>query len=222
MPHGLFVAGTDTGVGKTVVAAAVIHRLRRYVPVCYWKPIQTGIEQDDDTAEVKRLTAAQAEEIFDCGIRLPRPVSPHLAAQSHGISISVDRLVDSYRRNAGSRYWIVEGAGGLLVPVNDQEFIADLMIRLRLPAVVVARTALGTINHTLLTLEALRRRAVEVVGVVMVGRTDEGARAAIARYGKVEILGELPFLGRVTSEALAAWSSELDPANRLIDQLSWT
>ena len=140
----------------------------------------------------------------------------------NGTSISFDRLVDSYRRNAASRYWIVEGAGGLLVPVNDQEFIADLMIRLHLPAIVVARTALGTINHTLLTLEALRRRAVEVVGVVMVGRTEEGAAAAIARYGKVEILGELPFLGNVTCEALAAWSPELDPANRLIDRLSWT
>ena len=169
MARGLFVTGTDTGVGKTVVAAALLHRYRGGRLLRYWKPIQTGIECDDDTAEVARIAGCDEREIFADGVRLPRRVSPHVAARLSGCTIDVISLLEAFRREDREARWIIEGAGGVLVPINDSETMADLMTQLGLPVVVVARTALGTINQTLLTIEALRRRAIEVLGVVMVG-----------------------------------------------------
>lgn len=203
------MTGTDTGVGKTVVAAALVHRYRTRGAVRYWKPIQTGIEQDDDTAEVARLARCGRDETYAEGVRLPRPVSPHLAARLSGTTIALPPLVEALHRADGPWRWIVEGAGGVLVPINDEQGMADLMSALGFPAVVVARTALGTINHTLLTLEALRRRQIDVAGVVLVGIRDAEARAAIERYGQAAILGEMPVLDPLTPATLAAWAPQL-------------
>lgn len=217
MLRGLFVTGTDTNVGKTVAAAAFMHRYRRDAPLRYWKPIQTGIDQDDDTAEVSRLGACGPDEVLPTGVRLRHPVSPHLAAERSGISITLQPLVDLIRSEAAEARWIVEGAGGVLVPVNGSETMADLMIRLGLPVVVVARTKLGTINHTLLTLEALHRRSLLVAGVVMIGSPNADNRAAIERYGRAAVLGEMPSFDPLTAEQLAQWAgSDLDPERRLL------
>src|SRR5277367_1760536 len=110
---GLFITGTDTGVGKTVASAALFHRYRSEFPLRYWKPIQTGIELDDDSAEAKRLTGCSDSEILDSGVRLQHPVSPHLAAKWAGQSIDLRALFAMVpSENEG---WIVEGAGGALV-----------------------------------------------------------------------------------------------------------
>ena len=217
MPRGLFVTGTDTGVGKTVVAASVLHRYRAGRLLRYWKPIQTGVESDDDTADVARLAECDERELFRHGVRLPRPVSPHLAARLSGCTIDADELLEAYRRESHDARWIVEGAGGVLVPITDRETMADLMVRLGLPVVVVARTALGTINHTLLTVEALRLRELEVAGVVMVGRQDADTCEAIERYGRVAILGQMPTFTPLTCSALATWAPQLDPTDRLLE-----
>lgn len=220
MLRGLFVTGTDTGVGKTVAAAALLHRYRADVPLRYWKPIQSGIEHDDDTAEVGRLGACRPCEVLSFGVRLAHPVSPHLAARLSRYTIRLQPLVDSVLAEAGPARWIVEGAGGALVPLNDRETIADLMTRLGLPIVVVARTDLGTINHTLLTLEALRCRSLQVAGVVMVGSKNPENRAAIEQYGQVMVLGEMPRFEPLTAERLAHWArTELDPHERLLERL---
>ena len=220
MPRGLFITGTDTGVGKTVVSAALMHRYRFAAPLRYWKPIQTGIEESDDTSEVAALGACDAGEICRTGIRLPRPVSPHLAARSSGMTIEIQPLLESIARERHRRTWIVEGAGGVLVPINPTQTMVDLMLALDLPVLVVARTALGTINHTLLTLEALRHRTVRVAGVVMVGDPDADNKAAIQHYGRVAVLGELPRLAPLTPAALQAWSvSELDREGQLLTHL---
>jgi malonyl-CoA O-methyltransferase len=214
--RGLFVTGTDTGVGKTVAAAALVHRCRGQFPVRYWKPIQTGIEQDDDTAEVTRLAACSSDEILTSGVRLERPVSPHLAAKLAGTPIDVDALIALVSSRPGPARWIVEGAGGVLVPVGEQSNIADLISRLGLPAVVIARTALGTINHTLLTIEALRSRSILTAGVIMVGAPNRDNRDAIERYGCVEVLGEMPRFESLNAGGLAAWAtSHLDRNGRL-------
>jgi dethiobiotin synthase len=195
--RGLFVTGTDTGVGKTVLSAAL---MLRYPDACYWKPIQTG--PDDDTAEVRRLSGGQ---VLDEGIRLPDPVSPHLAAQRVEMTIDLDPLA----RQVQTTPVIVEGAGGALVPVNDSQTIADLMVLLGLPVIVAARSTLGTINHTLLTLEALRARALRVAGVVMIGDADADNRAAIEHYGNVAVVGEMPRFDPLTRESLRAWAQTL-------------
>ena len=215
MRRGLFVTGTDTGVGKTVVSAALLRRYGREAPLRYWKPIQTGAPPDDDTAEVRRLAAGSGAEVVDGGVRLPDPVSPHLAAARAGETIDLEPLV---ARPAGGpdAGWVVEGAGGLLVPINRFALMADLIGRLELAAVVVARSTLGTINHTLLTLEALRARSLAVAGVVMVGDPDRDNREAITRYGRVDVLGELPRLDPLSAGALDGWvRGGLDPGGRL-------
>jgi dethiobiotin synthetase len=218
--RGLFVTGTSTGVGKTVVSAALMHRYRKTVALRYWKPIQTGIEQDDDTAEVARLGECRAEEVVTWGIRLPRPVSPHLAARLEGTTIEIGPLVASTSGALEDRAWIIEGAGGVLVPINDRQTIADVAIALALPVVVVATTTLGTINHTLLTLEALRQRALDVAGVIMVGDENQDNRAAIEKYGDVAVLGEMPRLTPLTPASVAEWSiMALDREGRLVERL---
>ena len=220
MLRGLFVTGTDTGVGKTVAAAALVHRFRGQFPVRYWKPIQTGIEQDDDTADVGRLAACSSDEVFASGVRLERPVSPHLAAKLAGTPIDIEVLVALVNAEPGPARWIVEGAGGVLVPVNEQSNMADLIARLGLPAVVVARTALGTINHTLLTIEALRSRSILTAGVIMVGAPNPDNRDAIERYGCIEVLGEMPRFESLNAGELGAWAvSNLDRNGRLADRL---
>jgi dethiobiotin synthase len=220
MLRGLFITGTDTGVGKTVTAAALMHRYRAAAPLRYWKPIQTGIEEDDDTAVVRDLGGCAEQEIFDQGVRLPRPVSPHLAARLHGSAIEVESMIQLVAGEPPQTRWIVEGAGGVLVPLNGKQKMIHLMARLGLPAVVVARGSLGTINHTLLTLEALRSRELVVAGVVMVGEHNPENRAAIEEFGNVPVLAEMPLFGVLTSDALGQWSREhFDREHRLAEFL---
>jgi dethiobiotin synthetase len=188
-----------------VVSAALLCRYRD-PSVRYWKPVQTGIEQDDDTAEAGRLSASSRERILDAGIRLPRPVSPHLAARLSGTTIDLSPLVDIANAQTGDQRWIVEGAGGVLVPLNEQALLIDLIKALTLPVLIVARSGLGTINHSLLTIEALERRGVRIAGVVMVGAPDAENRRAIECYGRVAVVGELPMLEPLTSGALEQWA----------------
>lgn len=214
--RGFFVTGTDTNIGKTVLSAALILRFRGGARLCYWKPMQTGIENDNDTAEVRRLAGCAAEEVLDRGVRLRGPVSPHLAAQRAGVSIDLRRLAETAGTPEGTVRWIVEGAGGALVPVNESQTMADWMKLLDLPVVLAARSGLGTINHTLLTLEALRARSLRVAGVVMIGDANPENRAAIEGYGSVAVLGEMPRFDPLTPERLAEWAARgLDPENRL-------
>src|SRR5262245_40641857 len=146
MLRGLFVTGTDTGVGKTVVCAALLHRLSRARAVRYWKPVQTGVDEEDDTATVRCMTGCGPRDVSRAGVRLPRPLSPRLAARLNGTAIVLDDLLTLASCQPPLEYWIVEGAGGALVPLNDEVLMVDLAARLGLPVLVVARTSLGTIN----------------------------------------------------------------------------
>jgi dethiobiotin synthase len=195
-----------------VVSAALIARYRAEAPLRYWKPIQTGIEQDDDSAEVARLAGVgrgctpRQDEMFSCGVRLPRPVSPHLAARLAGTRITVRSLVDQLDGDEQTR-WIVEGAGGVLVPINERETMADLISALDLPVLVAARSTLGTINHTLMTIEVLRRRMLRVAGVVMVGEPNDDNRLAVEKYGAVEVIGQMPRFDPLTPESIERWAA---------------
>jgi malonyl-CoA O-methyltransferase len=218
--RGLFVTGTDTGVGKTVVSAALMIRLRSAAPLRYWKPIQTGIEQDDDTATVAWLAGCSAAELLSSGVRLRYPVSPHLAARLSGTVIDLAPLEDTFNEASRSARVVVEGAGGALVPVNDIQFMIDLMARLDLPTVIASRSTLGTINHTLLTIEALRHRSVTIAGAVLVGPPNADNRHAIEQYGGVRVLGEMPPFDALTPVVLSAWAAaELDREHVLTELL---
>jgi dethiobiotin synthetase len=205
-------------VGKTVVSAALVRRYRN-LPIKYWKPIQTGIEHDDDTAEVQRLSGCGPHGILDAGVRLPRPVSPHLAAKLNGSVVDVEGLLSIAKAQPAGGGWIVEGAGGVLVPLNEQALLVDFIRQLELPVLVVSPSRLGTINHTLLTIEALERRAIRIAGVVMVGPPDNESRdnrRAIERYGCVVVVGEMPTLEPLAPETLQRWAdTSLDADERL-------
>jgi dethiobiotin synthetase len=212
MLRGLFVTGTGTDIGKTVVSAAFMHRYRSVAPLRYWKPIQTGIERDDDTETVRMLGGCAGRELFCAGVRLAGPVSPHLAAELSQTSIQIPELVRLVAGEPASTCWVVEGAGGVMVPLNESQFMVDLMAQLHLPVVVVASSGLGTINHTLLTLEALRVRSLHVAGVVMVGDRSSSNRDAIESRGHVNVLGEMPRIPALSKDDLRRWAiSELDP-----------
>jgi len=216
MLHGLFITGTGTNVGKTVVASALMHRYRSMATLRYWKPIQTGIESDDDTAVVRQLGACVGNEMLNDGVRLSGPVSPHLAAELNQTKIHIQDLIRLVE-TLPSTNWIIEGAGGVLVPINESELMMDLMVRLQLPVLVVSRAELGTINHTLLTLESLRTRALRIAGVVMVGVRNASNREAIEHYGNVAVLGEMPELPTLSPQAVALWANaELDPSGSLL------
>ena len=221
MLRGLFITGTDTGVGKTVIAASLMHRYRSELKLRYWKPIQTGIEQDDDTAAVRALGECSDEEILDVGVRLKRPLSPHLAAKLAGKRITVAQIYEVLTSHSGQRVsWIIEGAGGAMVPINESEQVVDLAHTLRLPVLVVVSTRLGTINHTLLTIEALRRRALIIAGIVMVGERDSNNREAIESHGAVSVLGEMPTFPEINAQVIRDWAlAQLDADNALGDHL---
>lgn len=202
------------------MSAALVCRYRGAAPVRYWKPIQTGTEQSDDTAQVRRLAACSAAEILDDGFRFAPSVSPHLAAQLAGERISVGTLMALAASQPPTDRWIVEGAGGVLVPLNDSDLMIDLIAQLGLPVVIVSPSGLGTINHTLLTLEVLRARLVRIAGVVMVGVADAENRLAIERYGVASVIGELPMLVPLEPRSLERWAqTSLDPEGRVMEFL---
>lgn len=192
---GVFVTGTDTGIGKTLVAAW----LAQHWAAAYWKPVQSGSVEGTDADEVARL--APAAEVHPSAAVLKAPLSPHEAARRERVRIDLSSLRPP---PATDRPLVVEGAGGVMVPINEVALMADLMERLGLPAIVVARTALGTINHTLLTLEALRRRSIPILGVVLNGQRNPGNRQAIEHFGAVPVLAEIQPLFAVTASVIAS------------------
>jgi dethiobiotin synthase len=205
MKLGFFVTGTDTNVGKTVVSAGLICALRKQTPVCYWKPIQTGIESDDDTQTVRKLAYCQDAEIFDAGYRLEKPLSPHLSARLADTRIEIDEIVCLFEKANDDCFWVIEGAGGVLVPLNEKDLMLDLIAKLNLPVIIAARSGLGTINHTLLTIEALRNRDVKIAGVIMNGEPNAENRQAIEHFGAIKVLGELPPIQNLNFKNLQNW-----------------
>ena len=216
MFRGLFITGTDTNVGKTTVAAAVLARYGHVPSLKYWKPIQTGIEIDDDTRTVVDLSNCGESQVHLSGIRLESPVAPYLAAEISGRRITIAEVMKLIEGEPKSVRWVVEGAGGVLVPINESESMIDLIAVLEMPVLVTARSSLGTINHTLLTLEAIRRRNLEPAGVVMVGPKNAENREAIERFGSVSVVDEIPHFDRLTPETFGPWAtSEFDRNSRL-------
>jgi dethiobiotin synthetase len=194
MTEDLFVTGTDTGVGKTVLAALLVAALNRR----YWKPIQTGASEGTDRAAVMKWAGVASEHTYSEAFLFDSPVSPHLAAEQQGERIDLE----SIRRPRDSNPIVIEGAGGVLVPINETELMIDLMHRLGAPVVIAARTTLGTINHTLLTIDAARKADLKLVGVVMVGKENSENRTAIERYGRVRVVGSIPWLESIDRSSL--------------------
>ncbi|WP_119255890.1 dethiobiotin synthase [Shinella zoogloeoides] len=197
------ISGTDTGIGKTVFSAALAVALNG----CYWKPVQSGLDGETDSETVARLGVPR-ERILPEAYRLSAPASPHLSARLDGVSIMPSRLVPPQTDGP----LVIEGAGGLLVPLSGHLLFADIFSRWQLPVILCARTSLGTINHTLLSLEAMRSRGIPVFGVAFIGEENPETQRIIVEFGGVRSLGRLPVLVRVTAEALRrAFLDNFDP-----------
>ena len=206
MPERFFITGTDTGIGKTVVSALLCATLDAY----YWKPIQTGSREGIDRRTVERMGELSRAKLLPEAYRFSPPVSPHLAAEKAGVTIELSRI--RMPEIGAKENLIVEGAGGALVPINETQLMTDLMRYLGLPVLLVARTALGTINHTLLSLAALRTSHLNVRGVIMVGKPNAENRKAIERYGKIGVVGAVPWLKKLDRRVLlGAFHKNFDP-----------
>lgn len=196
MTHRVVVTGTDTGLGKTVFAAALTGALNGY----YWKPLQSGTEDGTDSDVVRRLSGLPSDRVLPEAHVFLTPVSPHQAAEIDGVTVDAAALTPP----ACDRPLVIEGAGGLMVPVTRETLFIDIFARWAEPVVLVSRTALGTINHSLLSIEAMRERGIPILGVAFIGDEYRETERVICDLGHVKRLGLLPRLDPLNAESLAA------------------
>ena len=199
--NALVICGTDTDVGKTVVSALVVQGLG----ATYWKPVQSGLEGGGDSGRLQALLQLPAKRLLPEAYRLQTPVSPHWAAELEGITIDPARL--ALPAVAGAL--VVETAGGLLVPLRRDWLQIDQLAAWGLPVLLVARSGLGTLNHTLLSVQALRQRSIPLLGLVLNGPLHPDNPATLAALAQAPVLAQLPPLEPLTASGLAAqWQAQ--------------
>ena len=195
MTKRLFITGTDTEVGKTVISASLVFGLK----ASYWKPIQAGLPADTDW--IRQVTGFAEPFFHPERYRLRDACSPHLAARNEGLSISLDDF-ELPQVDQGQPL-VVEGCGGIFVPINERgDLLIDLIEKFRLPTLIVCRSTLGTLNHTLLTIDTLKRAGIPLAGVVMNGPKQPENRRAIERFGALPVLGEIERQTRLDQTSL--------------------
>jgi len=196
MTQAIVVTATDTDAGKTIFCAGLVQA----IDGCYWKPVQAGLEGGTDSETVARLSGLPADRILPEAYRLVTPASPHHAAALDNVVIEPALLEPPPCRHR----MVIEGAGGALVPLAGGLLYADVFASWRFETVIVARTTLGTINHSLMTIEALRARDIPILGIAFVGDANEDSELTISAIGRVKRLGRLPRLDPLDRESLAA------------------
>ncbi|SIT54798.1 ATP-dependent dethiobiotin synthetase BioD [Mesorhizobium prunaredense] len=194
MTTRIVVTGTDTGIGKTVFSAGLAGLLDGF----YWKPVQSGLDEETDSEAVERLAGLPSGRVLPEAHRLKSPLSPHRSAEIDGVSIEAADLAYPVLPTP----LVIEGAGGLMVPINRQTRFIDIFAEWRLPVILCARTELGTINHTLLSIEALRARSIPLIGIAFIGEEVADTQRTITEFGAVRQLGRLPHLVPLTRETL--------------------
>jgi len=185
-----FITGTDTNIGKTFIASLLTYKLKAH----YFKPIQAGdLESGGDTAFVKSMTQLPDQNFSDPIYALKNPLSPHEAAKRENIHIECRNILD-HIQTISDRPLIIEGAGGVMVPINRNEYIIDLIKKINFPIILVARSSLGTINHTLLSITTLEHYNIPIKGIILNGDLHPHNKRAIEEYSDHTILGEIPFI----------------------------
>ncbi len=183
----IFITGIGTNIGKTVVSAIVTE----YLNADYWKPIQSGDLMDSDTMKVKALVSNNKSVFHPEKHRLSQPLSPHAAAKKDGVAIKLEDFTLPQTEN----HLVIEGAGGLMVPLNNEILIADLIQHLDVSVLLVSQNYLGSINHTLLTIQELKRRNIKIIGIVINGESTPETEAFIMQYSN------LPIIFRIDNES---------------------
>lgn len=197
-----FVTGIDTDAGKTVVAAILTKALQ----ADYWKPVQAGELDNTDTMKVQRLVNDNKTTFYPEGYRLQTPASPHYAAELDQVQIDTSQLELPKTTNN----LIVEGAGGLFVPLNDKELIIDLMAKWQIPVILVSKNYLGSINHTLLSIFALQQKNIPIAGIVFNGEATPATEDYIVQYTQVKKLARIPWTDTLNSDWIREQAAQFD------------
>ncbi|MET6997442.1 dethiobiotin synthase [Chitinophaga defluvii] len=207
MSRSVFITGIGTGVGKTVTAACVTEALQ----ADYWKPVQSGLDEGTDTETVQRLLTNKVSVCHPEAYRLKEPASPHLAARLEEVIIEPERIyTQAAALQPAGRYLIMEGAGGLMVPLHENVFTLEVIKHLQIPVIIVAQNYLGSINHAMLTAKVLRYEAIPVAGWIFTGdyHTNE---SEVVRWSGIPQIGRIPFTSRVDAAFVKSCASELLP-----------
>ena len=202
------ICGTDTDIGKTLISSFFVKGLDSF----YWKPIQSGIESQTDSQTVKKLTQVSKEKIIKEAYVFTKPLSPHWAAEIDQKNINFDKL--RLPKVQGSL--IVETAGGLMVPITRNFLQIDQIKKWNLPVILVCKSSLGTLNHTLLSIEALKRRTIEILGFVVNGEKHLDNPKTLVEFSGIPLIAEFPYIKKMDSNNLDILWKELDIKNKLI------
>ncbi|WP_461451968.1 dethiobiotin synthase [Mucilaginibacter sp.] len=191
----LFITGIGTGIGKTIVSAVVTEKIK----ADYWKPIQSGDLHDSDTLKVKSLVANSQSIFHQESYRLTQPYSPHKSAAIDGVVIDPEKIIIPETDNQ----LVIEGAGGLMVPLNDDFLMIDLVKQLGAKVVLVSQNYLGSINHTLLSVNLLKQYHINIAGIIFNGKADANSEDYILKYTGLKLLGSLPEFDKIDKEVIA-------------------
>lgn len=202
MAKKIFIAGIGTEVGKTVCSSVVVKALG----ADYWKPVQAGDFDSSDSITISNLVPEA--KVHPEAYRLTSPMSPHAAAKIDDVHIAVDKILPPETDNT----IVIEGAGGLFVPLTQEHMIIDLIEQLAAPVLLVSKNYLGSINHTLLSIEACKKRNIEILGIVFNGEPNPETEQVIAEYSKLEVLGRLDFTQNLDKEWVAAMADRILPS----------
>lgn len=201
MSKKYFVSGIGTEVGKTVVSAA----LTQYLKADYWKPVQSGDLHFTDSNKIEKWTSYDGV-IHPEGFRLNIPASPHYSARMDGVEIKLNDFTLPETDNN----LVVEGAGGLLVPISEEKLVIDLIKKLNLPVILVVRNYLGSINHTLLSIEACKSRGIEIAGLIYSGSPNEESERIIEVFSGIKTLAKLHELEEVNAQGVEALAKQFE------------
>ena len=206
------ICGTDTDIGKTLISSFFVRGLNSF----YWKPIQSGIESHTDSQTVKKLAQVGREKIIKEAYVFTKPLSPHWASEIDKKTINLDTL--RIPKVKGS--FIIETAGGLMVPITRNFLQIDLIKQWNLPVILVCKSSLGTLNHTLLSIEALKRRNIKILGLVVNGEKHLDNPKTLVEFSGIPLIAEFPYIKKIDSNNFDILWEELDIKNKLVSLLN--
>ena len=195
-----FITGTDTSVGKTLFCSILMDKFL----YDYWKPIQTGNKNDNDTIYIKKICKIPSNRFYKPAFSFRKSLSPHQAAKYENVSINLNNIKKPIANNP----LIIEGIGGILVPLNNKNLIIDLIKKLKFPVIIVSRSTLGTINHTLMTIKILRQNKIKIYGVVLNGVMNKKNAQSIEHFGKVKVLAQIPFFKKISLKKIKNFTNQ--------------
>ena len=202
MAEKYFVTGIGTGIGKTICSAVLVEKLK----ADYWKPIQSGDLAQSDTITLAKLISNDKTKIHQETYKLNHPLSPHLSAKLDNITINLQEIKLPKTQNT----LIIEGAGGLMVPLNEEELILDLIKHLATEVIIVSQNYLGSINHTLLTINTLKQHDIKIKGIVFSGEENIESQRYILKYSGLHLIGRIPFLNNLSKEEISSAGEKLE------------